>query len=137
MLGTQRVTSGMQPHNVGLLTLLTGTKPGILMIGDSTDRQLIEAVCPQRPTYFSDEADESPTFRALQCSLPGLDIAIYPIWGIFTTGDHMRISSNGRGTAEGAGMPPCSSLVHPPSLNASSGQQGHKAQCLPDLQLDV
>lgn len=45
-------------------------------------------MCPQRPTYFSDEADESPTFRALQCSMPGLDIAIYPIWGIFTTGGH-------------------------------------------------
>jgi hypothetical protein len=80
------VSSSTQPHTVRLFTLPTGRKPAILLIGDSTDRQLIEAVCPQRPTYFSDEADESPTFRALQCSLPGLDIAIYPIWGIFATG---------------------------------------------------
>lgn len=59
---------------------------GILLIGDSTDRQLVEAVCPQRPLHFANASDETPAFRALKCSLPGLDIAIYPIWGIFATG---------------------------------------------------
>lgn len=68
------------PHTTG------EKKASILLIGDSCDRQLVEAVCPQRPKYFSNETDEAPTFRALQCSLPGLDIAMYPIWGIFATG---------------------------------------------------
>jgi len=64
-----------------------GTRPtGILLIGDSTDRRLVESVCPQHPLYFAHPEDEAPAFRALQCSLPGLDIAEYPIWGIFRKG---------------------------------------------------
>ena len=29
--------------------------PAILLIGDSTDRQLVEAICPHAPTYFAAE----------------------------------------------------------------------------------
>lgn len=70
-------------------TLFADTLPaGILLIGDSTDRQLVEAVCPQDPLYFAEPVDEAPRFRALKCELPGLQIAVYPIWGIFEKGAH-------------------------------------------------
>ncbi len=29
--------------------------PALLLIGDSTDRQLVEEICPERPLYFADE----------------------------------------------------------------------------------
>ena len=63
-------------------------KYGVLLMGDSTDRMVVEAVCPDRAmrSYFADADDEANVNRAFACHLPGLDIGMYPIWGILQNG---------------------------------------------------
>ncbi len=63
-------------------------KYSVLLMGDSTDRMVVEAVCPDRAmrSYFADADDEANENRAFACHLPGLDIGMYPIWGILQNG---------------------------------------------------
>ena len=49
-------------------------------------RQLIAVVSIPEAASVLQEGDEGPAWRSLWCSLPGLHIAMYPIWGILARG---------------------------------------------------
>ncbi len=78
-------------------------------MGDSTDRMVVEAVCPDRAmrSYFADADDEANVNRAFACHLPGLDIGMYPIWGILQNG---ALSS------------PCCQAIHTPCRSRLGGR---------------